>query len=308
MAFGWIKKLKDGLGRSSSKLTTSIGAIFTKKKLDQESLDDLEDALIQADLGVATSARLVARLARDRFGKDVSEAEIREALAGYVAEILAPLALPLELDPDHKPNVILVAGVNGTGKTTTIGKLAQQMTQAGYEVGVVAGDTFRAAAIEQLEIWGQRVGVPVMKGKAGGDPAALAFDSIGEAQLQGLDALLIDTAGRLQNKTALMDELAKVVRVFLKQDESAPHHTLLVLDATPGQNAHRQVELFRQTIPVTGLIVTKLDGSARGGVVVALAEAFGLPVHAVGVGEGVDDLQPFEADGFARALLDLDAA
>jgi fused signal recognition particle receptor len=303
----WWQRLKGGLQRSSQALTQNVTAIFSRSRLDQEALDELEEALIAADLGVATAAKLTARLAKGRFGKDVTDDEVRLALAGYIAEGLAPVARPLDVE-GAKPFVILVAGVNGTGKTTTIGKLAARLAREGKRVGLVAGDTFRAAAIEQLEIWGERAGAPVFKAGAGADPAGLAFDAMAKARAQGLDVLLVDTAGRLHNKGALMDELRKVVRVLQKQDPTAPHARLLVLDATTGQNAHRQVELFKEAIALTGLVVTKLDGSARGGVVVALAEAFALPVHAVGVGEGLDDLRPFEADAFARALLDLEPA
>ena len=303
----WWQKLKGGLQRSSSALTQNVTAIFTRRKLDDAALEELEEALIAADLGVAMAAKLTARLAKSRFGKDVSDVEVKEALADYVAEALEPVARPLVIE-GAKPFVILVAGVNGTGKTTTIGKLAAQFAQAGKRVGLVAGDTFRAAAIEQLQIWGERAGAPVFAAKAGADPAGLVFDALAKASEQGLDVLLVDTAGRLHNKGALMDELKKVVRVMQKQDPTAPHASLLVLDATTGQNAHRQVEMFKQAVDLTGLVVTKLDGSARGGVVVALAETFHLPVHAVGVGEGIDDLRPFEAKAFARALLDLEPA
>ncbi|MFW5833021.1 MAG: signal recognition particle-docking protein FtsY [Pseudomonadota bacterium] len=301
----WWERLKGGLQRSSSALTQNVTAIFTRRKLDGEALEELEEALVAADLGVATAAKLTQRLAKDRFGKDVSDLEVKEALAGYIAQSLEPVAQPLEVS-GAKPFVVLVAGVNGTGKTTTIGKLAAQLAAEGKRVGMVAGDTFRAAAIEQLAIWGERAGAPVFQGRAGSDPAGLVFDAMERAAEQGLDVLLVDTAGRLHNKGALMDELRKVVRVMQKRDPTAPHASLLVLDATTGQNAHRQVEIFKEAIDLTGLIVTKLDGSARGGVVVALAEAFGLPVHAVGVGEGIEDLRPFEANAFARALLDLE--
>lgn len=302
----WWQRLKGGLQRSSDALSRNVTAVFARKRLDAEALEELEEVLIGADLGVASAAKLAGRLKQERFGRDVTDEEVREALAGYVAEALQPVARPLVLT-EAKPFVILVAGVNGTGKTTTIGKLGAWFAREGKRVGFVAGDTFRAAAIEQLEIWGERAGAPVFKAAAGADPAGLAFDALSQARRQGLDVLLIDTAGRLHNKTALMDELRKIVRVIQKRDPSAPHARLLVLDATTGQNAHRQVELFQEAIDLTGLVVTKLDGSARGGVVVALAEAFGLPVHAVGVGEGIDDLRPFEARAFARALLDLDA-
>ena len=303
----WWQRLRGGLQRSSSALTKNVSAIFTRKRLDAEALEELEEALIAADLGIATAARLTARLRQDRFGRDVTDTEVRETLAGYVAETLEPVAQPLLVE-GARPFVVLVAGVNGTGKTTTIGKLAAQLAKEGKRVGLVAGDTFRAAAIEQLAIWSDRAAATLFKASAGAEPAGLAYDAFARAREQELDVLLVDTAGRLHNKTALMDELRKIVRVLQKLDPAAPHARLLVVDATTGQNAHRQVELFREAVDLTGLVVTKLDGSARGGVVVALAEAFALPVHAVGVGEGIDDLRPFEARAFARALLDLDPA
>ncbi|HET6521931.1 MAG TPA: signal recognition particle-docking protein FtsY, partial [Geminicoccaceae bacterium] len=302
------RRLSEGLTRSSTALKESIGGIIHRRRLDHETLEELEDALIAADLGVETARELVEELGRTRFGREVTDEEVRGALAEQIAAILEPVARPLALDRGRRPNTILVAGVNGTGKTTTIGKLAHVMRQGDRSVLLAAGDTFRAAAIEQLEIWGQRTGCPVVARPAGSDAAGLAFDALQRARREGADVLLIDTAGRLHNKAALMDELAKVVRVLRKLDPEAPQHGLLVLDATTGQNAHNQVETFQNTVPVTGLIVTKLDGSARGGVVVALARRFGLPIHAVGVGEGVDDLRPFEARAFARALLGLDPA
>ena len=304
----WWQRLKGGLQRSSQALTQNVSAIFTKRKLDDEALEELEDALIQADLGVDMAQTLASRLKKDRFGKDVTDVEVKEALAGYIAETLAPVAEPLVPEAAAKPYVVLVAGVNGTGKTTTIGKLAALWAGEGKRVGIAACDTFRAAAVEQLEIWADRAGARFFKAETGADAAGLAYDALATAKREGLDVLLIDTAGRLHNKSALMDELKKINRVLAKQDQAAPHASLLVLDATTGQNAHRQVELFKEAVDVTGLVVTKLDGSARGGVVVALADAFGLPVHAVGVGEGIEDLRAFEAEGFARALLDLEPA
>jgi fused signal recognition particle receptor len=300
---GWFGRLRAGLSRSSNKLRENIGQIFTKKTLDQASLDELEEALIMADLGVQPASRIVEELSRTRFGKEVTDQEIRTALADQVAPILEEVAVPLELDPALKPSVVLVCGVNGTGKTTTIGKLAHQLRNEGRRVVLAAGDTFRAAAIEQLQIWGQRTGCPVVARPTGADAAGLAFDALEQARAEGADVLLIDTAGRLHNKAELMDELKKVVRVLQKVDPAVPHHTLLVLDATTGQNAIAQVMTFAEMVPVSGLVVTKLDGTARGGVVVALAEWFGLPIHAVGVGEGLDDLRPFEARAFAEALL-----
>jgi fused signal recognition particle receptor len=299
----WYQRLRTGLSRSSDRLKDNIGAIFTKRKLDAESLEELEEALITADLGVETAGELVAELGRTRFGKEVSEQEVRSALAQSVARILDDVARPLELDPGRRPHVILVCGVNGTGKTTTIGKLAAQLKADGARVVLAAGDTFRAAAIEQLAIWGERTGCRVISRPTGADAAGLAYDALQQARAEDADVLLIDTAGRLHNKQALMDELAKVVRVLKKLDAEAPHEILLVLDATTGQNARSQVETFLAMVPVSGLVVTKLDGTARGGVVVALARQFGLPVRALGVGEGVLDLRPFEARAFAEALL-----
>ncbi len=302
----WFQRLKSGLSRSSSSLQTNIASVFTKRRLDAESLEELEEALIAADMGVETAMLLTENLGKARFGKEVSDEEIRLALADEVAAVLEPVAKPLFIDPAHRPEVILVCGVNGTGKTTTIGKLSQQLTNDGKSVMLAAGDTFRAAAIEQLEVWGRRTDCPVISKAPGADAAGLAFEALEKSKAANKDVLLIDTAGRLHNKSALMDELAKIVRVIKKQDPEAPHQTLLVLDATTGQNAKSQVETFKSMVPITGLAVTKLDGTARGGVVVALARQFGLPVHAVGVGEGVYDLRPFEAQAFARALLGLE--
>ncbi|MDP6951557.1 MAG: signal recognition particle-docking protein FtsY [Alphaproteobacteria bacterium] len=301
-----MKRLSRGLGRSAKALSDGIGTVLSKRKLDAEALDELEEILITADLGAAAAARLVGDLGGKRFDKDVDADAVRMALADDVAEILAPVARPLVLDPGKRPHVVLVVGVNGTGKTTTIGKLANRWQQDGRKVMLAAGDTFRAAAVEQLCIWGDRAGVPVVTGKAGGDPAGLAYDALARARDEACDVLAIDTAGRLHNKADLMDELAKMVRVLRKLDETAPHDVVLVLDATTGQNAHRQVEVFRDIAEVSGLVVTKLDGSARGGVVVALAERFGLPIHAVGVGEGAEDLRDFEAGDFARSLMGLE--
>ena len=303
---GWFQRLTSGLSLTSDKLVGGITALLTKKKLDAATLQELEDLLITSDLGVATAAKLTANLAREKFDKEVTDEEVREAFAADITEILAPVAKPLEINPLNRPHVVLVCGVNGSGKTTTIGKLAQQWKTEGKTVWLAAGDTFRAAAIEQLQVWGQRAGVPVVARPQGSDPAALAFDAMNEARGAGADVLMIDTAGRLQNRAELMDELAKVVRVIKKQAPDAPHDCLLVLDGTVGQNAHNQVKVFREMVDVSGLIVTKLDGSARGGVVVALAEDFGLPVHAVGVGEQPDDLRPFEARAFARGLMGLE--
>ena len=303
---GWLARLRAGLSRSSSRLSDGIVGIFSGRKLDDAALEELEDLLITSDLGVETAAKLSASLAGTRFDKEVSADEIRTALADEVSAIMEPVARPLAANAGHRPHVILVTGVNGSGKTTTIGKLAKRLREDGKSVMLAAGDTFRAAAIEQLKIWGERTGCPVVASEQGADAASLAFEAIDRARADDIDVLLIDTAGRLQNRDDLMQQLQKVVRVISKQDKTAPHDTLLVLDATTGQNAHSQVETFQSMCSVTGLVVTKLDGSARGGVLVALAEKFGLPVHAVGVGEGEDDLRPFEADAFARSLVGLE--
>ncbi len=303
---GWFSRLKSGLAKSSSKLTQGIGDLFTKRKLDDEALEELEELLITADLGVATAARVTKRLAKSRFGQDVDSAEIKATLAEEITDILAPVARPLAPDFGRKPHVVLVVGVNGAGKTTTIGKLAKHYRDQGRTVSLAAGDTFRAAAVEQLKVWGERTGCPVVARDTGADAAGLAFDALAEARKRGDDLLFIDTAGRLQNKSDLMAELEKIVRVIKKQDETAPHDVLLVLDATVGQNAHSQVDIFREMVGVTGLVLTKLDGTARGGVLVALAEKFKLPVHAIGVGEKATDLRPFEAESFARSLVGLD--
>jgi len=305
---GFFSRLKDGLARSTQKLSDGITSVVRRRRLDDDALEELEELLISADLGTEAAGRVIAAFRRSRFGKEVTDDEIRQALAEEIAAILAPVAKPLELDPAKKPHVVLVVGVNGTGKTTTIGKLALQYRQEGKRPVLVAGDTFRAAAVEQLQIWGERVGAPVVAGGAGADPAGLAFDALTRAQAEAADVLLIDTAGRLHNKGALMEELRKVIRVLRKQDASAPHSVLLVLDATTGQNALQQVRVFKEMVDVTGLVVTKLDGSARGGIVVALAETFRLPVHAVGVGEQATDLRPFDAGEFARGLVGLEVA
>jgi fused signal recognition particle receptor len=300
---GFFSRLKEGLSRSTQKLSTSITSVFTKRKLDDAALDELEELLIGADLGPSVAGRVIAAFRRTRFGTDVTDEEIKTALSDEITVILEPVAKPLEIDASHAPHVVLVVGVNGTGKTTTIGKFAQFYRDQGLRPMLVAGDTFRAAAVEQLQIWGERTGAPVVSGKPESDAAGLAFTALERARREGIDVLLIDTAGRLHNKTALMDELAKIIRVMRKLDPTAPHSTVLVLDATTGQNALTQVEVFQDLVAIDGLIVTKLDGSARGGVVVALAEEFGLPVHAVGVGERVGDLRPFVAAEFARGLV-----
>ncbi len=282
--------------------TLGTGAAPVKKRvLDDAMLESLEDLLVSADLGVETALKLSARVAEGRFGRRVSTDEIKQALAGEIAQILEPVARPLPLYA-RRPQVVLVVGVNGSGKTTTIGKLASQLRGAGKQVVIAAGDTFRAAAVEQLEIWGERAGVPVMTAPQGSDPASLAYEAMEKAEADGADILMIDTAGRLQNRKDLMEELAKIVRVVKKRDPEAPHNTVLVLDATTGQNAISQVEIFQKIADVTGLVMTKLDGTAKGGILVALADRFGLPIHAVGVGEKLDDLAPFDPEEFARAL------
>ena len=303
----WLSRLRSGLSKSTQRVADSITGLFTKKKLDQKTLDDLEDALIQADLGVGVAARLVEKLGRERFGKEVTDEEVRSAFADDIAEILQPVAKSLSIDGARKPHVVLVVGVNGSGKTTTIAKLAHLLKGEGRSVILAAGDTFRAAAVEQLKVWGDRAGVPVISKEAGADAAGLAYEALEKAKAASCDVLLIDTAGRLHNKTNLMEEMAKIVRVIRKLDAGAPHSCLLVLDATTGQNAHAQVETFKTMAPIDSLVVTKLDGSAKGGVLVALAERFKLPVVAVGVGEGIDDLRPFEARAFARGLMGLPA-
>jgi fused signal recognition particle receptor len=325
----FFKKLKDRLFNSSSKLDAGLEAIVDeapaspetptpgllgrlfqreddapRRVLDDAMLEELEELLISADMGVDTALRVTANLAEGRIGKRLSVPEIKGALAEEIARIMEPVARPLPIYP-KKPQVVLVVGVNGSGKTTTIGKLASQFRAAGKSVVIAAGDTFRAAAVEQLQVWGQRAGVPVMTAPEGSDPASLAFDAMERATREGADLLLIDTAGRLQNRADLMEELAKIVRVIRKKDPDAPHNTLLVLDATTGQNALLQVEIFRKIADVSGLVMTKLDGTAKGGVLVALADKFGLPIHAIGVGEQIDDLAPFDPEDFAKALVGL---
>ena len=302
----WWKRLSQGLGRTASQIGSGITAIFTTRKLDADTLQDLEDVLIQADLGIEVAGRIVATIGKDRFDKTVAPEEIKAALAGEVEKILVPVAAPLVIDTTKKPFVILMVGVNGSGKTTTIGKLAAKFRAEGKSVTLAAGDTFRAAAIEQLKIWADRTGAGFVARDQGADAAGLAFDALTKAREDGTEILMIDTAGRLQNKQGLMEELAKIVRVIKKVDDSAPHAALLVLDATVGQNAISQVEAFRSIAGITGLIMTKLDGTARGGILVALAGKFGLPVHFIGVGEGVDDLEPFAARDFARAIAGLE--
>ncbi len=299
---GWFSRLRRGLAKSSQKLTGSITGLFTKRKLDAETLQDFEDLLIAADLGVDTAMRITEQIGTGRFEKGITPQEVQEILAREVEAVLAPVAQPLTLNTQARPHVILVVGVNGAGKTTTIGKLARQFMDDGKKVMLAAGDTFRAAAIDQLKIWGERTGAPVVAGQIGADPAGLAFEALQQARQNGTDVLLIDTAGRLQNKADLMAELEKINRVLKKLDADAPHSVLLVLDATVGQNALSQVGTFRDIAGVTGLVMTKLDGTARGGILVAIADKYALPVHAIGVGEGIEDLQPFSARDFARAI------
>jgi fused signal recognition particle receptor len=302
---GFFAKLKAGLSRSAEKLGSNIAATFTKRPLDEAALEELEESLIAADLGHAVANTVIDLFRRTRFGREVSDQEIKEALAGEIARILAPVAVPLVPEPARKPYVILMTGVNGAGKTTTIGKLASRYRDAGLTCVLAAGDTFRAAAVEQLQVWGERAGAAVVTAPANTDAASLAHDALARARAVGADVLLIDTAGRLHNKTALMEELRKIIRVIRKLDPTAPHATLLTLDATIGQNAITQVGTFKEMVALTGLIVTKLDGSARGGIVVALADRFGLPIHAVGTGEQAADLREFEPMEFARALVGL---
>lgn len=306
---GWLSRLTAGLTKSTNRLGQGIADIFTKRHLDDDTLQDLEDLLISADLGPKTAARVVKDFSARKFDKDVDPADVRAALADIVSGMLEPVARPLEVSrPDNGPYVILVCGVNGAGKTTTIGKLAHQWHMREHrKVMIAAADTFRAAAVDQLDIWAKRAHVPLFKKDLGADAAAVAFEAYEKAKNEGVDILMIDTAGRLQNKSNLMAELEKIVRVLRKHDASLPHAALLVLDATTGQNAHSQVSIFKEAVNLTGLIVTKLDGSARGGVVVSLAQEFSLPIHAIGVGETIEDLSPFSAPDFARALMGIRA-
>lgn len=300
----WVGRLKIGLGKSSNKLGLGIAGVFTKARLDAAAIEALEEVLIEADLGTKAAAELTAELAKQKFDKDIALEAVKQFLAGEIAKILKPLAVPLVLDSSHTPSVIMMVGVNGNGKTTTIGKLAAQFKRQGLTVMLAAADTFRAAAVEQLQAWGERSHIPVITGEPESDPASVAFRAYEQAKAERVDVLLIDTAGRLQNKTNLMAELQKISRVLKKMDESAPHHVIQILDATTGQNALSQVQAFKDMAQVTGLIVTKLDGTAKGGILVALAGQC-LPIHCIGVGEGIDDISPFEAEDFARSLLDL---
>jgi fused signal recognition particle receptor len=303
----WFGRLRTGLSRSSTRLNEGINTIFLRRRLDDTALGELEELLIASDMGIGVSGEVVEALRRTRFNQEVAPEEIRLALAEEVIRLVERVMKPLRIDPDKRPFVILVVGVNGSGKTTTIGKLAKQYRDAGRSVMLAAGDTFRAAAVEQLQIWGERAGCPVMTRPTGSDAAGLAYDALERARQDGTEILLIDTAGRLHNKADLMGELQKIVRVLKKVDGTAPHAVLLVLDATVGQNAHAQAETFREIVGVTGIVMTKLDGTAKGGVLVSLAEKYGIPIHAIGIGEGAEDLRPFEARAYARSLVGLDA-
>jgi len=303
----WWQRLTGGLKRTSSSIGTAISDLVTKRRLDEAAIEELEEVMIRADLGLTTAAEVADTIREGRYNKEATPDEIKAILADAVAKVLAPVAKPLAIDATKKPFVVLVVGVNGSGKTTTIGKLAAKLSAEGRKVMLAAGDTFRAAAIDQLKIWGERTKSPVIARNPGADSAGLAYDALDAARTQGIDVLLVDTAGRLQNKAVLMDELEKVVRVMKKLDATAPHAVLLVLDATVGQNALSQVEEFGKTAGVTGLVMTKLDGTARGGILVAIAAKFGLPVHFIGVGEGIEDLAPFAATDFARALAGLES-
>jgi fused signal recognition particle receptor len=303
---GWFARLKAGMARSSERLNAGINTIFNRRRLDDGALLELEELLIASDMGIGIAAEVTGELRRSRFNQEVSPEEVRGALAEQVIRLVEPVMKPLRLDLAHKPFVILVVGVNGSGKTTTIAKLAKQYRDAGHDVILAAGDTFRAAGVEQLQIWGERTDCRVITRPAGSDAAGLAYEAFEQARAEGSDILLIDTAGRLHNKANLMSELQKIVRVLKKVDPQAPHSVLLVVDATTGQNAHAQAETFREMVGVTGIVMTKLDGTARGGVLVSLAEKYGIPIHAIGVGETADDLRPFEARAYARSLVGLD--
>ena len=298
----WHEKLVGGFRRTSDKLGDNLSGLFTRATLDRETLDEIEEALIASDLGPATAARVRARLGDARYERGLDEAGVRQVVADEIAAILAPVAKPLEIEAFPRPQVILVIGVNGSGKTTTIAKLAHLLQEQDYEVMLVAGDTFRAAAIGQLKVWADRLNIPIISGKEGGDAASLVFEGVKQGTARGTDVLIVDTAGRLQNKAGLMDELSKIRRVLGRLNPAAPHDVLLVLDATTGQNALNQIEVFGATAGVTGLVMTKLDGSAKGGVLVAAAEKYGMPIHAIGVGETIEDLRPFDAQEVARAI------
>lgn len=298
----WLAKLKGGLFKTSNNISKSISQVFTHKKLDEQALHDIEEALILSDMGTEVASDIIKAIAHDKFEKDISEGEVKEIIANKISAQLQPIAKQLAILP-LKPMVLLVCGVNGNGKTTTIGKLAAKYKSQGKKVMLAACDTFRAAAVEQLEIWANRTGCTLVKGESNADPASVAFKALEKAKAEGVDMLMIDTAGRLHNKTDLMDELAKIIRVIKKLDESAPHETLLVLDATTGQNALAQVETFKNLVQISGLIITKLDGTAKGGILLAIAKKYALPVYAIGVGEGIEDLNSFNPEDFAKALI-----
>jgi fused signal recognition particle receptor len=298
----WLDRMRSGFAKTSDRLGDNLAGLLTKSVLDEATLDDIEEALVASDLGPTTAAKVRARLAEERFERGLSEAAVRAVVADELEKILAPVAEPLEIDAFPRPQVILVVGVNGSGKTTTIAKLAHLFQEQDYSVLLAAGDTFRAAAIAQLRVWADRAGVPMIEGPEGSDSSAIVFDGVKKATAEGIDVLIVDTAGRLQNKKDLMDELAKIRRVLGRLNPAAPHDVVLVLDATTGQNALSQIEVFREVAGVTGLVMTKLDGTARGGVMVAAADRYGLPIHAIGVGEGMDDLRPFDAAEAARAI------
>jgi fused signal recognition particle receptor len=301
----WLDRLQEGFKKTSEKLGDNLTGLFTKAALDEETLDEIEEALIASDLGPSTAAKIRSRLAAERFERGLSEEAVREIVADEIEKILAPVARPLEIIAFPRPQVILVVGVNGSGKTTTIAKLGHLLLEQDYGVLLAAGDTFRAAAIGQLKVWADRIGVQIISGPEGGDSSAIVFDGVKKATAEGIDTLIVDTAGRLQNKKVLMDELAKIRRVLGRLNPAAPHDVVLVLDATTGQNALSQIEVFKEVAGVTGLVMTKLDGTARGGILVAAAEQYGLPIHAIGIGEGIDDLRPFDPRAAARAIAGL---
>lgn len=304
---GWKERLFGGFNKTSTRLSENLTGLVTKAKLDEQTLDEIEDALIVSDLGPATAASIREKLAKERFEKGLTEHAVREIIQSEIAEILEPVAIPLEIDAFPRPQVILVIGVNGSGKTTTIAKLAHLFLEQDYGVMLAAGDTFRAAAIGQLKIWAERLGVPIISGEEGGDSASIVYEGVKQATATGIDVLIVDTAGRLQNRTELMDELDKIRRVLGRLNPESPHDVVLVLDATTGQNALSQIEVFREVAKVTGLIMTKLDGTARGGVLVAAAKQFKMPIHAIGVGETLEDLRPFEASDLAAAIAGMES-
>lgn len=303
----WAARLKSGLSKSSNKLNEGLKDILVRKKLDKQAIEELEDLLISSDMGAATASSIVSDLSKDKFDKDISADEIKAYISDKISKILAPVAKPIEIKSENRPHVILVCGVNGAGKTTTIGKLAKEWQDSGKKVMLAACDTFRAAAVEQLEVWADRAGCEFVSGELHSDPASVAYSAFEQAKANRVDILVIDTAGRLQNKKNLMEQLSKVIRVIKKVDENSPHDTIIILDATTGQNANSQVKIFKEIVDITGIILTKLDGTAKGGVLVSLAQQFKLPIHAIGVGEAVTDLKPFDAKEFADNLVGLEA-